>query len=154
MLPSRQSSQLTVANDQCVHTDTTILTLYHYVHTCTWPFFLARILARSGRVPQARSSPRGVVWHAPSENFEKMKAVGAFWGHSAEYFGRNLYLEFLYFYREKINYLAMRILWHNHLKLFSTTFLKSTFLFTKKIKNQNLPCLKKYWKFWKNIWKF
>ncbi len=31
MLPSRQSSQLTVANDQCAHTDTTILTLYHYL---------------------------------------------------------------------------------------------------------------------------
>ena len=31
MLPSRQASQLTVANVQCAHTDTTILTLYHYM---------------------------------------------------------------------------------------------------------------------------
>ena len=31
MLPSRQASQLTVANDQCAHTDSTILTLYHYM---------------------------------------------------------------------------------------------------------------------------
>ena len=33
------------------------------------------------RVPKARSLCRGVGGHAPPENFEKMKAVDAFWWH-------------------------------------------------------------------------
>ena len=36
---------------------------------------------RQTRAATARSQARG-VWGMPPENFVKMKAVGAFWGHS------------------------------------------------------------------------
>ena len=37
---------------------------------------------REMRAPKVRSLARGVWGHAPLKFFEKIKAVGAFWGHS------------------------------------------------------------------------